>query len=225
MATLQNGKRRVNIATWGQETGANGWSHCSHVFLAGVLQLPDHYLFGGYLAAQDDLEADYTTSRQHDLNVSESAHLIYQAISRGTCRVSKLGYVQDVGAATVGKKMTAYMVVPRNMQKDLKSLMDRVMPGATWAKWEGDFSTKKEPGKIEAAAEVVKAHLEGLRAEGVTRVSSRALKAAMPEGLRGMAPTSWTQALQTLQDASECPWEIEGRSLVYRHPADWGFEN
>lgn len=225
-ATLPNGKKRINITTWGNETGTNEYAHCEHVILAGVLQLPEHALVGGYLAAQDNLKAEVNGSKLFSIQASEGAHLIYQALSRGASRRTRAEQTKVNGPMfPAAGKMTAWIVVPANMRKMIQGHLMTVMPEVRFADWTGSYGGGKKPeGAVSGAVKAVKAVLAEQAAEGVEKVSSRKLKGLMPEELKNLNKMAWTRTIQEIHEDPRIQWELDGRSLVRVGLDAYGFE-
>jgi hypothetical protein len=222
-AVMPNGKRRINITTWGNETGTNEFAHCEHVILAGVLQLPEHALAGGYLASQDDLAAE-VESEMSRIKTSEGAHLIYQALSRGASRRTRAEQVKVDGPRfPAAGKMTAWIVVPEKMRKQVSKHLQTVMPGVRFADWHGSYGGGKKPERaVSGAVKAIRVILAEQAAEGVEKVSSRRLKGLMPADLKNTASRSWARAVQEVSEDPQIPWELTGSSLVRMGPGYLG---
>ena len=225
-ARLPNGKKRINITTWGNETGTNEYAHCEHVILAGVLQLPEHALAGGYLASKDDLSADVGRSELRKTTVSEGAHLIYQALSRGASRRTRAERLHPAAPAVpAAGAMVAWIVVPEKMRKQVSQHLKTVMPGVRFADWHGSYGGGKKPERaVSGAVKAIRVILAEQAAEGVEKVSSRRLKGLMPAELKNMASRSWARAVQEVSEDPSIPWQMEGQSLVYVGMGAYGFE-
>ena len=76
-----------------------------------------------YLGQKDDLKAAFTKTTTDDLQRSEKAHLAYQALSRGSCRMI------DNGQA---RPMKGYLV---EIDPQIETSLTQVMPGVKWHKW------------------------------------------------------------------------------------------
>lgn len=193
-----NGRRRINVITWGMETSLNGYAHCRHVILAGVLQRSSVDLAASYCGQADDLGAILSRKDLDAVTASETAHLIYQAASRGNCRT-----VNEQGQAG---KMDLYLIHRRN---DIQPLLCQAMPGAVWKPWTGNYSGSKE-GETEKAAKKIAEYLQGLPEE-VSKISTRRLKNVL--ALKDVPSTTFTRAVDKAL-AMEEGWIREGRSLL-----------
>lgn len=126
-AVTPDGKPRINILTWGDETSLNHFAHCKVVILLGMLHLPHLEVASQIVGQQDQLAANTSNKQVEQVIDSEIAHSVYQAISRGACRVVENGQA---------KPMTVYLFHPKaNLQAALQS----VMPGLQWKTWLPSF--------------------------------------------------------------------------------------
>lgn len=192
---------RINVATWGQETSLNRWAHCSNVILCGVLQRSSLDLAGSYLGQTDDIRHDVSTDTIKELARSEVAHVVYQALSRGCCRV------MDDGQA---KAMKAW-VVHRDL--GIRGLLEDAMPGIRWETWEAKHLTTtdgRQPGIIASTAVKIREHLKGLPREA-SGLSTRKLKEAT--GSKDVHPNTFTEALKAALQSC-LGWNMAGRSVV-----------
>ncbi len=201
--------RRINIATWGSETSTNEWSHCKHVILAGVLRHPNELLFGRYLSAKDDLRAELPALHLPVFVATESAHLIYQAASRGACRATD--------ADGVASPMSLYFVHPF---LNVKPHLQEVMPGAVWSRWSGDYSAETE-GKIEKLAQRI---AEFLAETDGSDISCRRVRQGLD--LEKVPPRTFTAATKLAPEFA-AGWHRRGQSFTRRPPTvpDYGFED
>lgn len=123
------GKPRINILTWGDETSLNHYSHCEVVILAGILHLPQLQVASHIIGQQDNLALTTTQQQVDSVCDSEMAHRVYQALSRGSCRTVENGQA---------KPMTVYLLHHRD---HLKAALESVMPGVVWKAWLPTFVT------------------------------------------------------------------------------------
>lgn len=118
-----SGNPRINVLTWGDETSLNQFSHCSVVIFAGILHLPQLQVASQVVAQQDNLLAQTTQKQIDRVCESEMAHRVYQALSRGSCRIVENGQA---------KPMDVYLMHSRD---HLKDNLELVMPGLQWKAW------------------------------------------------------------------------------------------
>ena len=201
LPAIQNGmttaRPRINVVTWGMETSLNDYAHCSHVILAGVLHRSTLDLAGAYIGQVNDLRSEVTTATVRDLARSEVCHVIYQAHSRGSCRVMEAGQA---------RRLTGY-ILPKDAS--IQPVLSSVMPGATWRRWAPKHIEDAAVGAIATTTLKVVEHLRALPAS-VDRISSRQLKE--DAGLKAVPTRSFSEALVAVD--SHIPWRRSGRSLV-----------
>lgn len=193
-ASLPSGRKRINILTWGMETSLNEYNHCSHVILAGVLQRNPVDLVACYIGQKDALHTPLSDSTATDLQLSESVHLIYQALSRGSCR-----NIHDGQA----RPMTGYI-----MHRDdrVQHELSKVMPGVCWENWISKLSNTPL-GKVKSQATEIATFL---KTTDQPRISSRAVKKALESEVDSQ---SWSRAF--VRAVTNLPdWKCEGRSAV-----------
>ncbi len=192
---------RIHVATWGQETNLNRWSHCGNVVLAGVLQLPPMAVGATGIGQSDNLDRDVGGDDLRDWHRSEVCHAIYQALSRGSCRVAEDGYALPMNAWIIHR------------DDAIRAELERVMPGAKWKRWEPTYVRE---GVTAALAQEIAEHLETLLEDTVDRISTQKLKQAMSKTDKdGVPARTWTNAVRRFLDTQEFPlWKQEGRSLV-----------
>lgn len=205
-AKLTDGIPRISILTWGSETSLNSYSHCQHVILAGVLQRSMIDLKAAFLGAVDDLHGEIPKGTIAELRRSEQAHMTYQALSRGSCRVIDNGHA---------RRMTAYLIDKDGLlQKDL----DRVFPGAVWREWK--TTTGVNQGVISKLAKSIGDHLRGLPEE-TSKISTSRLRKVME--VSGEVPSrTWTHSVRDFVD-QDGGWVLVGRSLVRNTGERFGF--
>lgn len=198
LATVEfNGetRHRINIATWGNETSLNEWSHCRHVVLVGVLERQTIDLSANLCGQQDALDADITRDELRRVQNGEAAHLVYQAASRGAARQMLDGQASP---------MTLWMITRRNIRKRL----DHAMPGASWEWWHGEYNAKApKRGKI---ADLGAAIAEYLATVDTNRISLQAIWKTL--NLSDEPATTRTHAVQHFLDTYG-GWTRDGRSL------------
>jgi hypothetical protein len=183
------------------ETSLNCFSHCRHVILAGVVQRSYLDLAGAYIGQVDDLRSEVSTSTVRDVALSEVCHVVYQALSRGACRVMVDGKASP---------MTGYII---HRDPGIQPMLSKVMPGAVWKTWK-PFHSDAAPKVIATVATTIAQHLQSL-SPTVDSISTRRLKEQL--GLGDVPKMTFTHALREIADL--VPWTIAGRSLVRRFAA------
>ncbi|MCU0574991.1 MAG: hypothetical protein MUC41_18680, partial [Syntrophobacteraceae bacterium] len=107
---------------------------------------------------------------------SEIAHCLYQAMSRGSCRIIE---------ESVTKPMKVWLI---HKGKKVRQIIEEVMPGMKWLDWEPAIT---EPnGKIESIAAKF---IEYLRTVQGDKVSTRMLKQALD--LKKIPKSTFTAAV------------------------------
>jgi len=208
---------RIIISTWGNETSLNCYAYCKHVFLVGILHQDSTRLMGAFLAAVNDLSEHVDKQIANDLQLSEKAHLAYQALSRGTCRTVVNGKALP---------MNGYMV---EIDPVIETTLEQVMPGVTWKKWKPYFVPEHE-GLIETWVKTVQDYLNGLEEDSI---SSQALRKKLKA--EKVAPSTWKRVIQTVSgnistapkkimgDGLSFRWKLEGRTLIRQTAEHLGF--
>jgi hypothetical protein len=121
---VQVQKPRVSVLTFGQETGINDYSYCQNVFLVGMLHREESDVVAQYVAQCNGSEREHhDTHTAHRLVQSEIVHTIYQALSRGRCRVTVDGQ---------GLPMKAWIIYK---EKTIRQSLEVVMKGVQWKNW------------------------------------------------------------------------------------------
>lgn len=205
-ATLPNGKLRINVLTWGDETSLNEYSHVENVILAGVIHRSLLDIASCVVGQLDDRKAELGTQRLQELLESEIAHSVFQALSRGRCREV------DHGQA---RPMKAWLIYPR---LSLRGLLQPVMPGVKWQVWEPIHQGVAD-GVVTRMALAMLEHLGGLP-ETIRRVSTRQLKDALRIPVD--QKMTFSRAVKQLSDLSP-EWNRQGHSLVRVDAAYLGF--
>jgi hypothetical protein len=220
-ATVQGDRPRISIQTWGNETSLNCYAHCQHVFLVGILHRDDTELMGLYLGQTQDIKGEVNKKLANDLQLSEKAHLGYQALSRGTCRHVSNGQALP---------MKGYIV---EVDREIETTLNQVMPGVRWETWKPYFVPESED-LIATWARKVQDHLAGLD-ESVTRVSSRSLKKTLKADK--ITPRTWARVIRSIDgkpcqgskesmgDGTVSNWRLEGQSLVRITAETYGFKD
>jgi hypothetical protein len=190
---LVNGedKPRINILTFGQECGLNDYSHCKNVFLVGMLHRSEVDVVGQYIAQCDGGEHERLTNATADRLVkSEVAHTMYQALSRGCCRVTVDGQALPMKAWVIYQNLT------------IRKMLEVVMPGATWKKW-SDGEALSDPRAI-----ALREHLDALPREAMVEgVLIPEVKLAT--GLETVSRQTWRTIVDRALEGTE--YEVDGR--------------
>ena len=196
----EQGRERITILTWGDETSLNAYSHCEVVILAGILQLSHLNVASRLVAQQDDLQAPITNADIQKVLDGEVAHVAYQALSRGSCRVVENGQ---------SKPMEVYLFHKR---KHLREALESVMPGVRWSRWLPSVETGRQTSKLDLCLMGIKHCLDAL-SSNVMAISTRDVKHRL--GVDTSKPNErkmFDRAVQELVWLGE--WTRQGSSLV-----------
>lgn len=203
------GMPRFEFLTWGNETGLNGYEHCTVVIMAGVLHR-SHLDIASAVRGQTSNPAEPTPNGLvREVIETEVAHLIYQGASRGSCRRV------DQGKA---RPMKLYLV---HKHKGLKALLDPVMPGAQWHYPDPRHLQKAaSEGKADEFHRQLVGHLQTLGPE-VDKIPTRRVKLALGIPQTPADAQAWKRGLQKL-DSAKLGWVLDGQCLI-RGAARYGF--
>lgn len=199
---LPEGRARFVFLTWGQETSISKFSYCSNVIFAGVLHRSYLDLAGCVVGQEDNLLHPISNEDLKRVRMSEMAHCLYQAMCRGSARILKSGSASPIKVWLIHK------------DKKIRKLLNTVMPGLQWVKWNPRHLVGQ--GKIMDVAEQIEEHLEQMTQD---KVSTSQLRKTL--GLKEIPRQTWNHALAAALE--ELPWELEGRSLVRVTAATYGF--
>ena len=136
-------------------------------------------LHGAYIGQKDDIKADVPPGEIRALLTSEICHLIYHALSRGTCRIAVNGHAEA---------MQGYIIYAYD---DIRPELEKVMPGVVWKTWESRDESLRKSGVIQKTAERITQYLSGLSPE-VVKVSSRRVNSDLN---CGDMPKTWKHAV------------------------------
>jgi hypothetical protein len=191
---------RINVSTWGNETGSNAWTHCKHAILVGILQQDRQRVEALMCGQQNDMDAVVTQGQVTAVLDSETAHVAHQAASRTALR-----HVVN------GKAGEAHIWAIHPRPDELKSYISKVQCHAVWTEWEGRHSTAKRNQRTQLAEKLV-AYLEAVPKE-VRRLSLRSLKKEL--GWQDIPARSFQRVRDTaLENGVGWDWRLDGQSLV-----------
>jgi hypothetical protein len=185
---------RFVTLTYGNETSTNDYADYSNVVMCGVLHRDDLDLAASVLGQKDDLLGDHEDLAE--IKRSEVAHVVYQALSRGSCRKIVNGEALP---------MKAWII---HLDDRLGEQIKVAMPGVVWSEWTPQFIKGVATRKTKALAETILDHLEAVKPASM---STRALKEAL--GLKNVPKRTFTNALEILITLTN-KWAVNGRSVV-----------
>ncbi len=193
-ATVQ-GNPRINFLTWGNETSLSKYSFCSNVIFAGVLHRSHVELASKITGQRDELMAPLPFKTLKEIEQSECAYSIHQAMCRGSCRIITEGKTEP---------MKVWLI---HRGKQIREALDVVMPGVKWRTWE--TKQVKPMGKIEELARKISEYLKQL-GFSVQLVPTRRVKEDL--GLSAIPISTFTQAAKKVSP-EETGFIHKGRSF------------
>ncbi len=198
-AVLANGKPRFVWLTHGNGTAVSKHSYCSNIIFVGVLHRSAADIAGAIVGQRNDLLAQVSGKDIKNVERSEIAYNLHQAMLRGSARI------------TEGNKAMPMKVWLMHYDTSVKGELEKVMPGICWTDWEPKH-LQVVTRKVSDAADKIVAALQELDPE-VAKVSTKKLRALA--GLEDMPKMTFVRAIE--EAGGQLPdWRKEGRSLV-RH--------
>jgi hypothetical protein len=167
------------------------------VIFAGVLQRADADIAGAIVGQRNDLLSPVTVEDIKDVQRSEVAHSLYQAISRSSCRVVENG---------MARPTTIYLA---HHDEKVLDLLAKVMSGLQVQPWKPQYLKTTKPPRVNQVAELIVVYLRSLP-QSTEEVSVKALKGAL--GLEDVGTDTFTRARK--KATQEVPWAVRGRTLV-----------
>lgn len=194
-------KPRICILTFGQETSLNDFSYVQNVVLVGILHREEEDVIGQYVATCDGGEHEKVTKRTAgQLVQSEIVHTIYQALSRGCCRITEEGQARP---------MKAWIL---HYSKEIRRSLKVVMPGVQWVEgWPVDIDQQGDKPKKPLSPEAVKLreYLEGLLPEEFPVFAGHVKANA---GMTGHSRKVWRRIVE--EALSGTAFKVENKSFV-----------
>lgn len=199
-------KPRFVILTWGNETSLSQYSYCSNVIFAGVLHRSHLDIGSAMVGQKQDLTMQLNNRDIRRVEQSEIVHCVYQAMSRGSCRVI-------VGSKT--RPMNVWLIHTGEIQH----LISEVMPGLHWKQWKGSYLKHTVEQKVKPLSETISKQLDLYALQGLAEVSTNRLKKDLT--LTTTPPSTFFRALDLSLGGTE--WKRMGRSIV--RPFEYFFGN
>ncbi len=187
-------KPRICFLHWGCETSINKYSYCSTVVFAGVLHRSRLDLASYVVGQLDDINAEINSKELQRIENSEICHCLYQAMSRGSCRIIENGYARP---------MTVWLI---HKYGNIRPIINEVMPSVQWSDWKPVFVVSKT--KVKLLTDKVMHFLKDLPND-ITAISIKKIK-------RGLEiPSSLNRTFsRALRKAVVDGWVMHGRSLI-----------
>lgn len=189
-------KPRFVILTWGNETSLSQHSYCCNVILAGVLHRSHLDIGSAIVGQKQDLTMPLNSRDIRRVLQSEVVHCVYQAMSRGSCRVI-------VGSKT--KPMNVWLIHSR----DIRHLISEVMPALNWRDWEGRYLKPIVEPKTKPLSVTISEQIDQYTLKGLAKVSIKRLKQDLR--VTDIAPRTFFRALD--MSLKNTDWERIGRSI------------
>lgn len=209
-ATNESGEKILNFSTYGNELGLNSFSHCKHSIFCGLLYLPRAYLAGMLKGLSKDMNRKvFENKLLENTVISEQAHILYQAVSRGSSRLTENGKC---------KEHSVYFFHPKPLA--LKRMLSNVFPSAKWKRYKAIHIDNKN-GIYYEKANKINEQLNSLiesdflslnpRTKILNEVSTATLRKRYFEDVGGQM---WSNVIKVFQEEFPWDWEIKGRSFV-----------
>jgi len=199
-AKTPEGRSRINVLTWGDETSLNHYAHCEVVLLVGLLHLPCLDIASRIIAQQDDLAAPASNAVVTQMIRSEIAHSVYQAISRGSCRVVENGEA---------KGMEVYLF---HKGHALQETLESIMPGVNWNVWVPGYATSESHSSVDLHALQIKEILDQQPEERM-KIPTKEIRSALGlEQGKDSVRKMLDRAIERVCHFGE--WRRQGQSLI-----------
>lgn len=140
LTKLLNCPENVQFVNWGSHDATNEYAHIQNVVLAGTLFYPGsyHHSLGRASAKRPSAAGPFTSSEASDVKTGEIAHVILQALCRGSVRHCREDQCAPCNAYIIGSK-----------QSGIPGLLPEIFPGCVVAPW---VPVTKEPtGRVAEA--------------------------------------------------------------------------
>lgn len=203
---LPNGKPRITVLRWGDETSLNSASRVENVVLAGILHRSLLDVASVVVGQLDDSQASLGSFMLNDMIESEAAHCAFQAISRGRCRL-----IQDGQAMP----MKVWLFHP---SLGFRKRVSEVMTGAKWCLWHPAVGATTA-GQAAVLSLKLSEYLQSIPA---TVRSISTIQAKTHLGITERQKSSFTRALKLHSEMSS-DWVLVARSLVRADAVHFGF--
>jgi len=189
----------LNFLTWGYETATNKYSHCDAVVFAGLLTLPHAEVAGRVFAQSRNIKKALSSEELNRVVFSEQIHSLYQALSRGCCRVMIDGKA---------KAMSAYVF--NNNCEYIQQGLGLAMP---MVHFNHNYSAKYIKGDLTQTAQCLNLMLKTLSSHEDDQISKKELYRKLK--LDGeFSPYVKKKAFKDLTDDElSFGWELKDRTL------------
>lgn len=205
-----SGNKIINFQTFGNELGLNGYTHCKHSIFIGLLYLKRSFVAGMIKGQSRDMNKDVSENNLlSDAVMKEQAHTFYQAVSRGSSRITDNGKC---------KEQIVYFF--HSSPSKIKRIVNEVFPMAKWERYNAIHLNNKD-GLYSEIAGKVNERLNMLtesdflkanpRSKAMNEISTQALRKAY---FQEIERHQWTNSLRVFKDDYPWDWEIQKQSFV-----------
>lgn len=209
-ATNEKGEKILNFNTFGNELGLNGLTHCKHSIFCGLLYKPRAYLAGMLKGLSKDMNrAVFENKLLQKTEVSEQAHIFYQAVSRGSSRLTEDGRCQEHRVYFFHSKPLA-----------LKRMLNDVFPQAKWRRYQAVYLDNKNSFYYETANKIndllnslAESDFLSLnpRTKKINEVSTQILRNRF---FAELERHQWSNSIRVFKEEFPWDWEIKGQSFI-----------
>ncbi len=187
-------KQRIVFLTWGNETYLSEYSYCSNIIFAGVLHRSYIDLAAQIAGQSNSLTRKIDNELLLRVLDSEIAHCLYQAMSRGSCRILN---------GRVTRPMQVWLIHPNDR---IRPILEQVMPGIRWIPWR-----PKHYRHMHNQQRIAFAISDFLETYDGDKISTRTIRRKL--GLESISRRTWNNGLNRFLETSE-EWKLEKQSLV-----------
>jgi len=208
-AINEKGEKILNFCTYGNELGLNVFSHCKHSIFCGLLYLPRAYLAGMLKGLSKNMNKNvFEDNLLGNTVLSEQAHILYQATSRGSSRFTEDGKCKD---------HCVYFFHPKPLA--IKRMLANVFPMAKWKRYEAIHINNKN-GIYYEIANKINEQLNSLtesdflslnpRTKALNEISTQTIrKTYFPD----LERHQWSNSIRVFKEEFPWDWEIKGQSF------------
>lgn len=199
VSTREGTRPRIVFRTWGQHTSDSAHAYCTRLVFAGVLQRDRFSLGGHWIAQSGNPSLTVTTEDLSRLVSAETANVLYQALSRGSCRRVDGDFACE---------MHAYLI---HRDKGIRQDLQPVTPGLQWRTWVGNYLGSEH--KAQDGADAIASYLGSLMADA-SAVALKQIKTALAWPTGPAASKAFQRARVIALEDLDGQWRVEGQRLV-----------
>jgi hypothetical protein len=173
------------------------------VVLCGILERSNWDVAGALAGQRNDLKTTILPAEIEHIKLSETCHVVYQALCRGACRIVRDGKASPMKAWLFHRDPTA-------LKGALTESRAAVMPHAQWHPWNTEY-VQADPQKIATAAAALCTCLEALPST-LNEISLQALYARAGDFV-DLSPKA-RQLARNAMLSTRPEWSLDGKRLV-----------